>query len=70
MSVLYTMPMSMQKIRFVGLTIWSPIGNIQTDRQTDRLSFIYIDCVSLCCRRKLTKLWIICGHSDIAAVIL
>ena len=32
MSVLYIMPMSMQKIRFVGLTVWSPIGNIHTDR--------------------------------------
>ena len=32
MSVLYIMPMSMQKIRFVRLTVWSPIGNIQTDR--------------------------------------
>ena len=31
--------MSVQKLRFVGLTVWSPIGN----RQTDRRYFIDID---------------------------
>ena len=38
-SFLYIMPMAMQKIRFV----WSPISNIQTDRQTDRHIYIHTD---------------------------
>ena len=44
MSVLYIMPTSMRKIRFVGLAVWSPIGNIQTDR----LYFIDVEDYTMC----------------------
>ena len=56
MSVLYIMSMSMHKIRFMGLTVWSPIGNY---KQTHILCFINIDTSSvrpLCWSRKAITL--------------
>ena len=61
MSVLYIMPMSMQKIRFVGLTVWSPIGNIQTDRQTYIQTDFTVEMEDDLCTRTLIQLFVVCN---------